>query len=147
MGTTAKREICTCKIATGESVLQEDMREIIPMVNMAEIYQGIIITLASAILIFIARQIYATINSKLDLIDGISQATFAMNKDKLFRFCRFYISTKQITLEEKEELRPIYDAYKAQGGNHVGDDLFRQVMALPVVEKRTVYNPYYANRE
>lgn len=115
-------------------------------VNMVAVYQGVIITLASTILIWIARMIYKLVKDKVEALDGISQATFVMNRDKLFRFCRFYISTKQITLEEKEDLIPIYDAYKAQGGNHVGDDLFRQAMALPVVEKRTVFNPYYANR-
>lgn len=115
-------------------------------IDMAAIYQGIIITLASGILIAIVKQILKTVKAQVESIEGITKATYVINRDKLFRFSRFYIETNQITLEEKEDLRLIYDAYKGLGGNHAGDDLFRQAMALPTVSERTEFNPYYAER-
>ena len=70
----------------------------------------------------------------------------AIGHDDLYRFSEFYIQTNQITLRELKNLEHIYNAYHALGGNGTGTELFERCKELPIVEKRTKYNPYYISQ-
>lgn len=81
------------------------------------------------------------------LINGIVLSVKAQGHDKLYRFCEFYISTNQITVKELENLRHIYEGYRAVGGNGTAKELYERCQDLPIVESRTKYNPYYTERD
>lgn len=81
------------------------------------------------------------------LIHGIVLSVKAQGHDKLYRFCEFYISTNQITVKELENLRHIYEGYRAVGGNGTAKELYERCQDLPIVEVRTKYNPYYTERD
>lgn len=80
------------------------------------------------------------------LTHGIVLSVKAQGHDKLYRFCEFYISSNQITVRELENLRHIYEGYVAVGGNGTAKELYERCQDLPIVDKRTVYNPYYTER-
>lgn len=71
----------------------------------------------------------------------------AIGHDDLYRFSEFYIQTNQITLRELKNLEHIYNAYHALGGNGTGTELYERCKELPIVEKRTKYNPYYTEQD
>lgn len=81
------------------------------------------------------------------LIHGIVLSVKAQGHDKLYRFCEFYISTNQITVKELENLRHIYEGYRAVGGNGTAKELYERCQDLPIVDSRTKYNPYYTERD
>ena len=64
-------------------------------------------------------------------------------REKIRRFGEFYVTTNQITVEEYDDLKEIYDAYHALGGNGTMTELVERCKNLPVVPVRTVRNPYY----
>lgn len=78
---------------------------------------------------------------------GTTELMLAIGHDKLYRFSEFYIMTNQITLQELKNLEYIYTGYHALGGNGTGTELFERCKDLPIVDKRTKYNPYYIERE
>lgn len=81
------------------------------------------------------------------LTNGIVLSVKAQGHDKLYRFCEFYISSNQITVRELENLRHIFEGYTAVGGNGTAKELYERCQDLPIVDKRTVYNPYYTERD
>lgn len=80
-------------------------------------------------------------------LKGGTRLMIAIGHDKLYRFAEFYISTNQITLAELTNLEHIYTAYHAFGGNGTGTELYERCKELPIVEKRTKYNPYYTEQD
>ena len=81
------------------------------------------------------------------MIKGGTKLMLAMGHDKLYRFSEFYIQTNQITLTELKNLEHIYNGYHALGGNGTGTELYERCKELPIVEKRTKYNPYYTSHK
>lgn len=80
-------------------------------------------------------------------INGLILSVMAMGHDDLFRYAEFYILTNEITVKELENLEHIYKGYHALGGNGTGTEIFEKCKELPVVDKRTKYNPYYTERD
>lgn len=79
-------------------------------------------------------------------IRGLIQAVLAMNHDQLYRMGEFYILTNQITVAELKNLEYLYSGYHAIGGNGTGTEIYEKCKELPVVDRRTKYNPYYTER-
>lgn len=104
--------------------------------NFIEIMCAGIASAATGVLVYCVR-----------MMKGVMLSVKAMGHDKLYRFCRFYISTNEITIEELENLEHIYKGYATLGGNGTGQELFEKCTKLPIVEVRTHYNPYYVNRD
>ena len=78
---------------------------------------------------------------------GLTVAVRADSRDKIRRFGKFYILTNQITLEEREDLSEIYKGYRGLGGNGAVKELYEECMELPIVPKRTKWNPYYVGKD
>lgn len=76
--------------------------------------------------------------------DGLS---LAMAHDIIYRYASFYIASGEITVEEMRNLTYIYEEYAAMGGNGTGKELYERCKELPIVEKRTKWNPYYTSKE
>lgn len=75
------------------------------------------------------------------------EALMALNHDMLYRNGKFYIHSKQITIDELKNLEYLYASYHALGGNGTGTEIYEKCKELPVVEKRTVMNPYYTGKK
>ena len=78
--------------------------------------------------------------------NGLVEAVLAMNHDQLYRQGEFYILSGEITVSELKNLEYLYSGYHALGGNGTGTELFEKCKELPVVDRRTKYNPYYTQR-
>lgn len=76
--------------------------------------------------------------------DGLS---LAMAHDIIYRYASFYIASGEITVEEMRNLTYRYEEYAAMGGNGTGKELYERCKELPIVEKRTKWNPYYTSKE
>ena len=79
-------------------------------------------------------------------IKGLVEAVMAINHDQLYRMGEFYILTNQITVNEMKNLEYLYRGYHALGGNGTGTEIYEKCKELPVVDRRTKYNPYYTER-
>lgn len=79
-------------------------------------------------------------------LQGLVAAVLAINHDQLYRQGEFYILTDQITVSELRNLEYLYSGYHALGGNGTGTEIYEKCKELPVVERRTKYNPYYTER-
>lgn len=74
-------------------------------------------------------------------------ALLSLNHDMLYRNGKFYIHSKQITIDELKNLEYLYKSYHALGGNGTGTEIYEKCKDLPIVEKRTVMNPYYTGKK
>lgn len=74
---------------------------------------------------------------------ALSQAVMAINHDRLYQACTFYIITGQITIDELKNLEYLYKGYHALGGNGTGTELYEKCKDLPIAEKRTKWHESY----
>ena len=74
---------------------------------------------------------------------GLSQAVMAINHDRLYQACTFFILTGEITIDELKNLEYLYECYHALGGNGTGTELYEKCKDLPIVEKRTKWHESY----
>lgn len=74
---------------------------------------------------------------------GLNEAVLAMNHDRLYQACTFFILTGQITVDELKNLEYLYNGYHALGGNGTGTELYEKCKDLPIVDKRTVWHESY----
>lgn len=74
---------------------------------------------------------------------GLNEAVLAINHDRLYQACTFFILTGQITVDELKNLEYLYKGYHALGGNGTGTELYEKCKDLPIVEKRTVWHESY----
>lgn len=81
------------------------------------------------------------------ILKGVMKAEKVNCREKIRRFGEFYVTTNQITVEEYDDLKEIYDAYHALNGNGQMTDLVERCKNLPVVPVRTIRNPYYIGGE
>lgn len=127
------------------------------VLDMAAIYQGLIITLASALVVYFARQISKTVSEKFEQARKQDEETRRTLKvvqkslrvditEKFERFSDFYINTDQITNSEYTQLQELYTAGAEVGMNHDSLSRLKRCEALPRVPVRTKFNPYYTNR-
>lgn len=75
----------------------------------------------------------AAIEAKIDALVK-SQKVMSVDRIRYLGLC--YIGAKGITLEEKETLHEMHDAYEALGGNGHLDTVMDEVDKLHVVESR-----------
>lgn len=74
---------------------------------------------------------------------GLSKAVMAINHDRLYQACTFFILTGEITIDELKNLEYLYEGYHALGGNGTGTELYEKCKDLPIVEKRTKWHESY----
>lgn len=87
--------------------------------------------------------ILAFVGYAFKVLRGLVVSSLAVSHDKLYRYAEFYILTNQITVDEMKNLEHIYRGYHLLGGNGTGTELFEKCKEIPVVERRTKWNPYY----
>lgn len=56
-----------------------------------------------------------------------------LGHDKLYYLCKRYIAEGQISADDYDNLRYIYEPYHEMGGNGTGDKLFHEVEKLPLL--------------
>lgn len=61
-----------------------------------------------------------------------NEALLALLHDRLYQLARQYIYKEEITLEELQNLKHIYCAYNALGGNGTGKKLYEKCLDLPL---------------
>lgn len=79
--------------------------------------------------------------------ESLCIAVRADSRDKIRRFGKFYVITNQITPEEREDLSELFEGYSRLGGNGAVKELYEECMELPIVPKRTKWNPYYVGKD
>lgn len=72
--------------------------------------------------------------------DALKQAMLAMLHDRLYQACTYYITIGYIPIEKAEEimdnLKMIYEAYHALGGNGTGTEIYTRFKALPMKSEK-----------
>ena len=68
--------------------------------------------------------------------NALKQAMIAILHDRLYQSCTYYLTLGYIPVEKAEEildnLKMIYDAYHALGGNGTGTEIYTRFKALPI---------------
>lgn len=112
---------------------------------MEQIFKLIVDNLIGIACAGLAAYAAKTLSRILKNMQGVMTAEKVNCREKIRRFGEFYITTDQITVEEYDDLKEIYDAYHALGGNGTMTELVERCKDLPVVPVRTIRNPYYTN--
>lgn len=90
--------------------------------------------LASVIVALLNRR-WAKKDKKDDKLDAVVSGLKVLTVDRVRYLGKCYISDHEISLEDKENLREMYRAYKALGGNGHLETVMNEVERLPVVDK------------
>ena len=72
--------------------------------------------------------------TKDDRVDALVNAQKVIMIDRVRYICKLHISEGVISLEDKETIKEMYDAYKALGGNGHLNTIMSEVEKLKVVE-------------
>ena len=71
--------------------------------------------------------------AKEDRVDALVSAQKVLMVDRVRHLGKSYISEKEISVEDKENLGEMYKAYKALGGNGHLDTIMKEIDRLPVI--------------
>ena len=63
---------------------------------------------------------------------ALTKAVQAILRDRMLILSEDYLSRGEITLHERDNYTSLYDAYKGVKGNTFVDDLYKEVMDLPL---------------
>lgn len=63
---------------------------------------------------------------------AITKAVQAILRDRMLILSEDYLQRGEITLHERDNYTSLYDAYKGVKGNTFVDDLYKEVMDLPL---------------
>ena len=72
--------------------------------------------------------------TKEDRVDALISAQKVLMVDRVRHLGKSYITDKEISIWDKENIKAMYDAYKKLGGNGDLDTIMEEVSRLPVVE-------------
>ena len=82
------------------------------------------------------KKLKTKLNRTADEHKALKQAMIAMLHDSLYKSCSKYIALGYIPLEKAEEimenLKMIYDAYHALGGNGSVTEIYKRFKRLPI---------------
>ena len=91
-----------------------------------DIIQAIIISALSSTGLFSFLQFLMTRKGAL------TTAVRAILRDRILILSEEYLQRNEITLHERDNYTSLYDAYKGVKGNTFVDDLYKEVMDLPL---------------
>ena len=91
-----------------------------------EILQAIVISALSSTGLFSFLQFLITRRGAL------TKAVQAILRDRMLILSEDYLQRGEITLHERDNYTSLYDAYKGVKGNTFVDDLYKEVMELPL---------------
>lgn len=91
-----------------------------------EIIQAIVISALSSTGLFSFLQFLITRRGAL------TKAVQAILRDRMLILSEDYLQRNEITLHERDNYTSLYDAYKGVKGNTFVDDLYKEVMDLPL---------------
>lgn len=97
----------------------------------------------SVITTMLTTAIAALVTSILRKYKAMEKSLLAVNHDRLYQACNFYILTNQITTEELKNLEYLYEGYASLGGNGTGKLLYEKCKELPFVDIRTTHTTYH----
>ena len=63
---------------------------------------------------------------------ALTKAVQAILRDRMLILSEDYLQRGEITLHERDNYTSLYDAYKGVKGNTFVDDLYKEVMELPL---------------
>lgn len=63
---------------------------------------------------------------------ALTTAVRAILRDRMLILSEEYLQRNEITLHERDNYTSLYDAYKGVKGNTFVDDLYKEVMGLPL---------------
>ena len=63
---------------------------------------------------------------------ALTKAVQAILRDRMLILSEDYLKNGEITLHERDNYTSLYDAYKGVKGNTFVDDLYKEVMDLPL---------------
>lgn len=67
--------------------------------------------------------------------DAVTQGLLAVLHDRLYQACKDYLSDAYVpTVDEFDNLKYLYNAYHALGGNGTGTELYERCCKLPIRE-------------
>lgn len=92
--------------------------------------------LAIAGLSFCYKKLASMLKKKAIEQEAIKTGMIAILHDRLFHLCNHYLELGYIPLDKAEEildnLKILYDAYHALGGNGTGTDIYNRTKILPL---------------
>ncbi len=77
-----------------------------------------------------AMRVYDKKNTKKTIQE---EALLALLHDRLYQLAKKYLGREEITVEELNNLKHIWNAYSDLGGNGLGKELYERCLDLPIV--------------
>lgn len=90
------------------------------------------ITITNTILGALAGALVTAVALGAKRIKGLTEAVIALSHDALFTRCTELIERGEISSSELENLTILYGAYKDQGQNGTGEELYNRAKSLPL---------------
>ena len=66
---------------------------------------------------------------------SVSEGVKALLHDRLYQACQFYIKQGWCSVSDKKNIEYMYEPYHDLGGNGTCEELFNQVLSLPLEER------------
>ena len=85
------------------------------------------------IVLAVLQRKWAKEDRKKDRMDALVSAQKVLMVDRVRHLGKSYISEKEISVGDKENLQEMYKAYKALGGNGHLDTIMKEIDRLPVI--------------
>ena len=93
------------------------------------------VTIQTAILSAVGGLIFGIFIAFAKKIRGITEAIKALSHDALFTRCETHIRHGEISASELENLGILYQAYRDQGLNGTGEELYNRAKSLPLKQE------------
>ena len=91
-----------------------------------EILQAIVISALSS------KGLFSFLQFLITRRGALTKAVQAILRDRMLILSEDYLQKGEITLHERDNYTSLYDAYKGVKGNTFVDDLYKEVMELPL---------------
>ena len=79
------------------------------------------------------RWIYARTKREFADQKNIKAGVLALLHSELRRVCKYHISNREITIDELDNVKYLYESYHALGGNGTGTELYTRCKSLPIM--------------
>lgn len=94
-----------------------------------EVLFGLVTTTFGVISKSLWNKVQADKNDRVLIREGL----IALQHDRLYQMCNYWLSKGKITVTGLENLEVVYASYHSLGGNHTGTTLHERCKSLPVV--------------
>lgn len=71
-------------------------------------------------------------SEKEEKLNVIESAILAVLHDRLFQSCSYYLTKGEISIQDLDNVKHLFTAYKSLGGNGTGEEIYKRILKLPL---------------